>query len=108
MEQLTAAIDEARAQNVHRDQQQTETLEKITIELQEQTALANVAEEDLAQVNESFEILLTHGLIFFSFSKYIIQNKILLLQISVTFYWYINTTFFQGLPPILCGCYPCP
>lgn len=57
MEQLTAAIDEARAQNVHRDQQQTETLEKITIELQEQTALANAAEEDLTQVNKSFEIL---------------------------------------------------
>lgn len=56
MEQLTAAIDEARAQNVHRDQQQTETLEKITTELQEQTALANAAEEDLAQVNKSFEI----------------------------------------------------
>lgn len=52
MEQLTAAIDEARAQNVHRDQQQTETLDKITLELEEQTALANVAEEDLAQVNE--------------------------------------------------------
>ncbi|GAB1864888.1 Coiled-coil domain-containing protein 63 [Camponotus japonicus] len=52
MEQLTAAIDEARAQNVHRDQQQTETLEKITIELQEQTALANTAEEDLAQCND--------------------------------------------------------
>lgn len=54
MEQLTAAIDEARAQNVQRDQQQTETLEKITIELQEQTALANAAEEDFAQVEESF------------------------------------------------------
>jgi len=78
MEQLTAAIDEARAQNVHRDQQQTETLEKITIELQEQTALANTAEEDLAQVNKSFEIL---RLFFSHFSHLkiylnIIQNKL--------------------------------
>jgi len=59
MEQLTVAIDEARALNVHRDQQQAETLEKISKELEEQTALADAAEEDLAEVNErtSFEIL---------------------------------------------------
>ncbi|CAL1689263.1 unnamed protein product [Lasius platythorax] len=58
MEQLTAAIDEARAQNVHRDQQQTETLEKITAELDEQTALADAAEEDLAQCNDVMDKLL--------------------------------------------------
>jgi len=52
MEQLTVAIDEARALNVHRDQQQAETLEKITKELEEQTALADAAEEDLTEVNE--------------------------------------------------------
>lgn len=50
MEQLTAAIDEARALNVHRDQQQAETLEKIGKQLEEQTALADTADEDLAQV----------------------------------------------------------
>lgn len=50
MEQLTAAIDEARALNVHRDQQQAETLEKINKELEEQTTLADAAEEDLAEV----------------------------------------------------------
>lgn len=50
MEQLTAAIDEARVQNVHRDQEQAETLEKITKQLEEQTALADVAEEDFAKV----------------------------------------------------------
>lgn len=53
MEQLTAAIDEARALNVHRDQQQAETLEKITKQLEEQTNLADAAEDDLAQVSES-------------------------------------------------------
>lgn len=50
VEQLTAAIDEARALNVHRDEQQAQTLEKITKQLEEQTALADAAEEDLAQV----------------------------------------------------------
>lgn len=55
MEQLTATIDEARALNVHRDQQQAENLEKITKQLDEQTALADAAEEDLAKVNESSE-----------------------------------------------------
>lgn len=50
MEQLTMAIDEARALNVHRDQEQAENLEKITKELEEQTALADTTEEDLAKV----------------------------------------------------------
>lgn len=53
MEQLTAAIDEAHAQHEYRDQQQTETVEKITAELEKQTELANAAEEDLIQVNHS-------------------------------------------------------
>lgn len=52
MEQLTVAIDEANALNVHRDQQQAETLEKIAKELEEQTALADAAEGNLAEVNE--------------------------------------------------------
>lgn len=50
MEQLTAAIDEARVQNVHRDQEQAENLEKIAKQLDEQTALANTAEVDLTKV----------------------------------------------------------
>ncbi|XP_020283097.1 coiled-coil domain-containing protein 63 [Pseudomyrmex gracilis] len=52
MEQLTAAIDEARAQNVHRDQQQAENLEKITKQLQDQIALTDAAAKDLAQCND--------------------------------------------------------
>ncbi|XP_032680336.1 coiled-coil domain-containing protein 63 [Odontomachus brunneus] len=59
MEQLTAAIDEARVQNVHRDQEQTETLEKITKQLEEQTALADTAEEDFAKCNDIMEKLLS-------------------------------------------------
>ncbi|XP_011644160.1 coiled-coil domain-containing protein 63 isoform X1 [Pogonomyrmex barbatus] len=58
MEQLTAAIDEAHALNVHRDQQQAETLEKITKDLEEQTALADAAEEDLAQCHDVMDKLL--------------------------------------------------
>ncbi|XP_014476801.1 PREDICTED: coiled-coil domain-containing protein 63-like [Dinoponera quadriceps] len=58
MEQLTAAIDEARVQNVHHDQEQAETLEKITKQLEEQTALADTAEEDLTKCNDVMEKLL--------------------------------------------------
>ncbi|RLU16072.1 hypothetical protein DMN91_011830 [Ooceraea biroi] len=58
MEQLTAAIDEARALNVHRDQQQAKSLEKIAKQLEEQTALADAAEEDLAQCNDVIDKLL--------------------------------------------------
>lgn len=56
MEQLTTAITEARALNVYRDQQQAETLEKITKQLEEQTALADTAEEDLANVNRLYTL----------------------------------------------------
>ncbi|XP_018343972.1 PREDICTED: coiled-coil domain-containing protein 63 isoform X2 [Trachymyrmex septentrionalis] len=58
MEQLTVAIDEARALNVHRDQEQAENLEKITKELEEQTALANITEENLAKCNDVMDKLL--------------------------------------------------
>ncbi|EGI64993.1 PREDICTED: coiled-coil domain-containing protein 63-like [Acromyrmex echinatior] len=58
MEQLTVAIDEARALNVHRDQEQTENLEKITKELEEQTALADTTEENLAKCNDVMDKLL--------------------------------------------------
>ncbi|XP_050457362.1 coiled-coil domain-containing protein 63-like isoform X1 [Cataglyphis hispanica] len=58
MEQLTAAIDEAHAQHEYRDQQQTETVEKITAELEKQTELANAAEEDLIQCNDVMDKLL--------------------------------------------------
>lgn len=50
MVQLTAAIEEARALVEQRGQQQTETLEKLKNELEEQTTLADEAEESLAQV----------------------------------------------------------
>lgn len=52
MEQLTVAIDETRALNVHRDQQQAETLEKISKELEEQIQLADAAENDLLEVKK--------------------------------------------------------
>lgn len=55
MEQLTVAIDDARALHVHRDQEQAETLEKIIKQLEEQTKLADVAEEDLIEVKSLFE-----------------------------------------------------
>nr|XP_012218958.1 PREDICTED: coiled-coil domain-containing protein 63 [Linepithema humile]XP_012218959.1 PREDICTED: coiled-coil domain-containing protein 63 [Linepithema humile] len=58
MEQLTAAIDKARALNVHRDEQQAQTLEKITKQLEEQTAVADTAEEDLAQCHDVMDKLL--------------------------------------------------
>ncbi|KAG7206874.1 hypothetical protein KM043_000774 [Ampulex compressa] len=56
--QLTAAIDEARALNLNRGQQQAETLEKLGKELEEQTELADAAEEKLAQCNDVMEKLL--------------------------------------------------
>lgn len=48
--QLRSAIDEARALNVHRGNQQAETLEKISKQLEEQTSLANEAENNLTEV----------------------------------------------------------
>lgn len=58
MEQLTVAIDDARALHVHRDQEQAETLEKIIKQLEEQTKLADVAEEDLIERNDVIDKLL--------------------------------------------------
>lgn len=51
VQQLRTAIDEARALNVHRSEQQSEMLDKITKELEKQTALAEKAEENLAEVS---------------------------------------------------------
>lgn len=50
MSQLTTAIEEARVLYEHRGHEQTETLEKLKKELEEQTALADSAEESLTQV----------------------------------------------------------
>lgn len=48
--QLTTAIEEANAENEERGTQQIETLEKLKTDLEKQTALADVAEESLAEV----------------------------------------------------------
>ncbi|XP_058808667.1 coiled-coil domain-containing protein 63 [Phymastichus coffea] len=56
--QLKSAIDEARALNVHRGQKQTETLETIAKELQEQTELADAAESQLTECNDVIDKLL--------------------------------------------------
>ncbi|XP_076235752.1 coiled-coil domain-containing protein 63 [Calliopsis andreniformis] len=58
MVQLTAAIEEARALTEHRGQQQAETLEKLKQELEQQTTLADAAEESLAQCEDVLEKLL--------------------------------------------------
>lgn len=50
MAQLTIAIQDARIMNEVTDQKQAETLEKLKRELEEQTALADAAEENLIQV----------------------------------------------------------
>lgn len=50
MAQLTMAIQDARVTNEVTDQEQAETLEKLKRELEEQTALADAAEENLIQV----------------------------------------------------------
>lgn len=50
MVQLTTTIEETRALNEQRGQQQAETLEKLKNELEEQTTLADAAEETLEQV----------------------------------------------------------
>lgn len=50
MAQLTIAIQDARITNEVTDQKQAETLEKLKRELEEQTALADAAEENLIQV----------------------------------------------------------
>lgn len=48
--QLREDINGARALNVHRGFQQAETLERISKQLEEQTAKADVAEENLVEV----------------------------------------------------------
>ena len=52
--QLRSAIDEARALNVHRGHQQAETLDRISKQLEEQTKLADSAEDSLAEVMLTF------------------------------------------------------
>ncbi|XP_076760595.1 coiled-coil domain-containing protein 63 [Xylocopa sonorina] len=58
MTQLTTAIEEAQASNERNGQEQTETLEKLKKELEEQTILADAAEENLAQCDDVIEKLL--------------------------------------------------
>lgn len=50
LSQLRETIDVARALNVHRGNQQGETLEKNAKKLQEQTEIAATAEENLVEV----------------------------------------------------------
>ncbi|KAL7288946.1 hypothetical protein TKK_0016909 [Trichogramma kaykai] len=56
--ELRAAIDEARALNVHRGQQQIDTLDSIGRELKQQTERADQAEDKLKQCNRLIERLL--------------------------------------------------
>ncbi|XP_068971166.1 coiled-coil domain-containing protein 63-like [Bombus flavifrons] len=58
MAQLTIAIQDARITNEVTDQEQAETLEKLKRELEEQTALADAAEENLIQCDDVIEKLL--------------------------------------------------
>ncbi|XP_071864031.1 coiled-coil domain-containing protein 63 [Bombus fervidus] len=58
MAQLTIAIQDARIMNEVTDQEQAETLEKLKRELEEQTALADAAEENLIQCDDVIEKLL--------------------------------------------------
>lgn len=48
--QLRVAIDEARALNTHRNEQQAQTLDRIAKQLEEQTNAASKAEGSLAEV----------------------------------------------------------
>ncbi|KZC12586.1 PREDICTED: coiled-coil domain-containing protein 63 [Dufourea novaeangliae] len=58
MIQLTAAIQEANHQKEHQSKEQAETLEKLKRELEEQTALADAAEERVTQCDDILEKLL--------------------------------------------------
>ncbi|XP_029043708.2 coiled-coil domain-containing protein 63 [Osmia bicornis bicornis] len=58
MSQLTTAIEEARVLFEHRGHEQTETLEKLKKELEEQTVLADTSEESLIQCDDVMEKLL--------------------------------------------------
>lgn len=50
IDQLTISIQEAQTLNDRISYEQTQTLEQLKTELEEQTALADAAEENLAQV----------------------------------------------------------
>lgn len=50
IDQLTIAIQEAQTLNDRISYEQTQTLEQLKTELEQQTALADAAEENLAQV----------------------------------------------------------
>lgn len=50
VEQLRIGIDEAKDRNTERGQKQAETLEKLKKDLEEETRLADEAEESLAEV----------------------------------------------------------
>lgn len=50
MTELTLAIEEARTLHEYRERQQVETLKNITEQLEEQTRLADEAEEELNDV----------------------------------------------------------
>ncbi|XP_046738263.1 coiled-coil domain-containing protein 63-like [Diprion similis] len=56
--QLRVAIDEARALNTHRSEQQAQTLDRIAKQLEEQTSVAATAEKSLAECNDVIEKLL--------------------------------------------------
>ncbi|XP_003702222.2 coiled-coil domain-containing protein 63 isoform X1 [Megachile rotundata] len=58
MSQLTISIEEARVQCEQSGQQHTETLEKLKKELEDQTTLADAAEENLTQCDDVMEKLL--------------------------------------------------
>ncbi|KAK2581933.1 hypothetical protein KPH14_002385 [Odynerus spinipes] len=58
MEGLTVASEEARALHEYREKQQVETLENISNQLEEQTNLADAAEEELAQCDDEMEKML--------------------------------------------------
>ncbi|XP_031834856.2 coiled-coil domain-containing protein 63 isoform X2 [Nomia melanderi] len=58
MVQLTAAIQEANMLNENQSKEQTETLEKLKKELEEETAFADAAEERVTQCDDILEKLL--------------------------------------------------
>jgi len=83
MEQLTVAIDEAHALNVHRDQEQAENLEKITKELEEQTALADTAENNLAKVKRENYSELAGNFVLGFFLKLEFRTKNIIVRLNL-------------------------
>lgn len=68
MTELTLAIEEARTLHEYRERQQVETLKNITEQLEEQTRLADEAEEELNDVRKLMKRKrLYEPSIFFSF-----------------------------------------